>query len=319
MGEEFFSTPNPAFGAVFTYYLKDGVKSQQALRREGEIEIEKAGGDTPYPAWDALRAEDQEEDPALYLMVRDANGALVRQVPGDAGKGMHRSAWDLRLPAPDPINLADTGDRPYWVPDPVGPLALPGDYTARLAVQKDGILQEVGDSQTFTVKALEASPEISKNRRELQAFQLKVTDMQRAVAGTTSVAEEIGNRITHIQAAIIQTAAVTDADRATLRSLSSRLANLNTSLNGDATVGGRNEPAPMSISSRVNNLYYGLVYSQASIAGSYRDSYQVATTEFTAALAALRSLEQDVSALETALEVKGAPWTPGRIPVWSAE
>ncbi len=133
------------------------------------------------------------------------------------------------------------------------------------------------------------------------------------------MADEFGDRLAHIQAAIVQTSAVSDADRATLRGLSSRLANLNTALNGDSTIGGRNEPVPMSISSRVNNLYYGLVYSQSSIAGSYRDSYQVAATEFTAALAALRSLDQDVSALERALEVKGAPWTPGRIPNWSAD
>ena len=57
-----FTSPNPPFGAVFTYYLKDGLKSQKAARREREIEVEKQGGDTPYPSWDALRAEDREQD-----------------------------------------------------------------------------------------------------------------------------------------------------------------------------------------------------------------------------------------------------------------
>ncbi len=147
-------------------------------------------------------------------MVRDSDGKLVRQVAGDAAKGLHRSAWDLRLPPPDPIDLVDHGERPYWELPPVGPLALPGEYTARLAVQKDGVLQEVGESQGFTVKALEASPEITSDRKALQAFQLRVAEMQRAVSGTTSAITEIEERLAHIRAALVQTPAAGDAERA---------------------------------------------------------------------------------------------------------
>lgn len=317
MGAAFFTAPNPPLGAVFTYYLKDGVKSQQAIRREREIEIEKTGGDTPYPSWDALREEDGEQSPALFLMIRDGDGNLVRQVAGETDAGLHRSAWDLRLPPPDPIDLAATGERPYWAPPPAGPLVLPGDYTARLALDKDGVLAEVGEPQSFTVKAFEASPEITADRRALQAFQIRVADLQRATAGATSAMGELNTRIAHLRAAVVQTPAATDADRAALRRLVARLADIDTAINGDSTIGGRNEPVPMSISARVYALYYGLVFSQASIAGSYSDSYGVAAAEFTDALASLRSLGRDVSALETALDVKGAPWTPGRIPDWS--
>ena len=319
MGAEFFTAPNPPFGAVFTYYLKDGVESQQALRRQREIEIEKAGGDTPYPAWEAIRAEDREDEPAVFLMVRDSDGKLVRQVAGDPAKGLHRSAWDLRLPPPDPIDLIDHGERPYWELPPVGPLALPGEYTARLAVQKDGVLQEVGENQGFTVKALAASPEITADRKALQVFQIEVAELQRAVSGTTSAITEIEQRLAHIRAALIQTPAVGDAERATLRGLATRLADISTAINGDTTVASRSEPVPMPIASRVASLYYGLVFSQAAVAGSYKESYQVAASEFAGALASLRLLEADVRTLEAALEIKGAPWTPGRIPEWSAD
>ena len=317
MGAEFFTAKNPPYGAVFTYYLQDGVKSRQATRREAEIEIEKAGGNTPYPAWDALREEDLEETPALFLMVRDSDGSLVRQIEGEAAKGLHRSAWDLRLPAPDPIDLEDHGERPYWETPPAGPLALPGEYSARLAVQKDGSLKEVGESQRFTVKALNASPEITADRKALQAFQLKVANLQRAVLGSTSVMSELDQRIAHIRAAIIQTPPAGDAERAALGQLARRLTDIGNALNGDATIAGRNEPVPMSINSRVSSLYYGLVFNQSAVGGSYRDSYQVAASEFGQVLASLRSLEADITALESSLELKGAPWTPGRIPNWS--
>ncbi len=317
MGAEFFTAKNPPYGAVFTYYLQDGVKSRQAARREAEIEIEKAGGNTPYPAWEALREEDLEETPAVFLMVRDSDGTLVRQIEGEAKKGLHRSAWDLRLPAPDPIDLEDHGERPYWETPPAGPLALPGEYTARLAVQKDGSLKEVGESQRFTVKALNASPEITADRKALQAFQLKVANLQRAVLGSTSVLGELDQRIAHIRAAIIQTPPAGDAERAALGQLARRLTDIGNALNGDATIAGRNEPVPMSINSRVSSLYYGLVFNQSAVGGSYKDSYQVAASEFGQVLASLRSLEADITALESSLELKGAPWTPGRIPNWS--
>jgi hypothetical protein len=319
MGAAFFNSPNPPFGAVMTYYLKDGVKSKKSLRREKEIEIEKEGGDTPYPAWDDVRAEDREVTPGLYVMVRDSDGNLVRQVPGEAGEGLHRTAWDLRLPAPDPIDLTEQGERPYWELPPVGPLALPGKYTARLAIEKDGVLREVGAEQQFTVKALDASPEITSDRRALQAFQLKAADLQRAVAGAGKAIEELQNRIAYVRAAIVQTQTVSDADRASLQRIAGRLADVATAVNGDATIASRNEPVPMSISERAGRIYSILVFSQAPVGGLFEESYEFAATEFEAALASLKSLERELSALESALDVKGAPWTPGRIPNWSID
>ena len=110
-----------------------------------------------------------------------------------------------------------------------------------------------------------------------------------------------------------------DAERDALRQLESRLADISVALHGDRTIGGRNEPVPMPIASRVSSLYNRLVYSQSPAGGNYRDSYAVAAQEFAVALRSLRALATDVSNLENSLELKGAPWTPGRIPEWSAE
>ena len=319
IGHEFFTAPNPEFGAVLTYYLKDGLKSRKEVRREKEIAIEKEGGDTPYPSWDELRVEDREPDPALFLMIRDAEGRLIRQVAATSDKGLHRTAWDLRLPPPDPVSIAPAEERPYWMSDPAGPLVVPGRYTARLAVRRDGVLTETGAAQAFTVKALDSSPEIAADRKALQDFQVKVAELQRAVAGSGNALAELQNRLAHVRAAMVVTPRATDADRDVLRQLEERLADIGVAINGDSTIGGRNEPVPMPISSRVSSLYTTLVYSQSPAGGNFRDSYAVAAQEFTLALQGLRKLAADVSALEEALELKGAPWTPGRIPDWSAK
>ena len=109
IGHAFFTAPNPEFGAVFRYYVKDGLKSKKQIRRAAEIAVETEGGDTPYPSWDALREEDRERRPSLHILVRDAAGQLVRQIPAKSGSGLHQTAWDLRLPAPDPISIKAAG------------------------------------------------------------------------------------------------------------------------------------------------------------------------------------------------------------------
>ena len=54
--------------------------------------------------------------------------------------------------------------------------------------------------------------------------------------------------------------------------------------------------------------------------GTQTQSYAIAGKEFAAELAKLRALvETDLPALEKKLEGFGAPWTPGRLPVWDGK
>ena len=319
LGHEFFTAPNPPNGAVFTYYLKDGFESRKKERRKREIEIEKEGGDTPYPSWDDLRAEDREQDPAVFLMIRDSDGNLVRQVKGNSGKGVHRTAWDLRLPSPDPVDLNASGERPYWMSPPTGPMVLPGEYSARLAVKKDGVLEETGGAQTFTVKSLQSSPEITTDRQALQSFQIKVAGLQRAVAGTTKAIDELQNRVAHVRAVIPSTLTAGTVEREQVNRIAQRLADVAIVINGDLTVASRNEPSPMSVAWRTGSLYNNLVFSQSSAGGNYEASYTAAAQEFAGALQSLRDLATELALLESRMDMKGAPWTPGRIPNWSEQ
>jgi hypothetical protein len=89
-------------------------------------------------------------------------------------------------------------------------------------------------------------------------------------------------------------------------------------LRGDIEVAKRSEPVSSSINDRVNSVLEGERFSLAKPTQSHADSYNIAAAEFAEQLAKLHALvEVDLAKLEKDMEAAGAPWTPGRVPVWS--
>ncbi|MDJ0905974.1 MAG: hypothetical protein QNI96_08155 [Woeseiaceae bacterium] len=319
MGAEFFTAPNPPFGAVFTYFLDEDIKTRAKTRRAAEQEIEKENGDTPYPSWEALRTEDREEAPAILLVVKDSDGNVVRQVQGETKGGLHRTAWDLRLPATDPVVLEQPAFRPYWDQPPRGPLAAPGTYTVTLARRQDGELVDLSEPRSFTVKSLPLSPETSNDPGGVLAFKKRAGELYRAVQGAVAHSAELNNRIAHLKAGLRDTPRATEADEQALRAIAARLADISVALEGDRTVASRNEPTPWSIAQRSGIVYQWLLDSQADVPGLYEESYAIAADEFATALRELQAVSRDLDALEERLDSLGTPWTPGRAPNWQGD
>ena len=314
MGEAFFAAPNPEFGAIFTYHLAEELQSQAKARRTAEMEVEKSGEDTPYPSWETLRAEDREEAPSILLIVKDNAGNTIRQVNGETSKGLHRTAWDLRLPSIDPVNLSPADDRPPWEQPPYGPLATPGTYTVTLAKRRSGALTELSGPRSFTVKSLPQSPETSTSPEAVLAFQRKAGELYGAVKGAVAHSAEMTNRIDHLKVAIAATTGATESDAQALRAIEARLADVSVELSGDTTVSSRNEATAWSISQRSSIVYQWLLGTRSAVPAQFEESYAIAESEFASAKEALRSISNDLSALETRLAKLGAPWTPGRQP-----
>lgn len=319
-GDAYYTAENPPFGAVFSYYLNEAYQAKSVKRRKAERAIEEEGGNTPYPSWDELRAEDSEEPPVVQLTITDAAGNTVRRLVVPHKKGLHRVAWDLRLDAPQRVNLASSSDHnPPWVREPFGPLALPGTYNASLSVRQNGVVSQLGSAQSFTVKPLNNSPEITNDRAALLAFQKKTSDLQRAVDGTNGVIGEMASRIDHLTAALVRTSAATDAHKQTLATINDDLRMVRTMMNGDRTIASRNEATPMSISGRVGSIIFSHWHSQAPVTGRNQNAYEIASSEFAVALDRLRNLDQRLHSLEQVLDQAGAPWTPGRVPTWQPD
>ncbi|TRY31748.1 VPS10 domain-containing protein [Aliiglaciecola sp. M165] len=314
-GDAFFTADNPAYGAVFSYYLRDGFETLQKQRREKEKVIEKEGGDTPYPSWDTLRKEDQEEAPSVFLEVKDAQGQVIRRVDATASKGFHRVAWDMHYPSSAPVNLSKpSGYVPPWAIPPKGPIALPGQYTVTLKKRQFGKVSALSEPQTFNLKLLNNSPEITNDREGLLAVQQRAANLFRSVRGASKAQGELRDRIKHLTAAVDLTPSSTEQHAQAVRALTARLAQLSVLLDGDATVRARQEPVPWSVSGRTFSLYYAISGSQNKVSGNHLASLDIAEAEYTRVADQLKVLQSELTALENQLESVGAPWTPGRIP-----
>lgn len=315
-GDNFWHADNPPFGAVFTYNLTEGLESRADARRSAEREIEAEGGDTPYPSWDTLRAEDREDEPAIVFTITDADGKIVRRMTGPHSAGLHRVAWDLRFAAPDPAQLsAPTGSLFGGVP--VGPMVVPGDYTVTMGKRTNGIVMRLGSPQTFTVKALENSPELASDRAAALAFQQETAELSRAVSGAGVAAGELRNRLAHLKVAAEALEQPNDAQRSAIQQIETLLDNVDVGMFGDRTVSSRNEPVPFSIAARVGQIRGWGWNHQSPVTGSDKSALEIAKTDFAAALAQLRDVELRVEALEAELAGLGAPYTPGSgVPTW---
>jgi photosystem II stability/assembly factor-like uncharacterized protein len=100
-GDALYTADNAPFGATFTYYLKEKLKTKKERRQEAEKEAAKKNQTLPYPTADELRAEAEASKPELYLMVYDESGAPIHRVEAAVGEGFHRVAWTcgtLHLP-----------------------------------------------------------------------------------------------------------------------------------------------------------------------------------------------------------------------------
>ncbi|HUO24837.1 MAG TPA: hypothetical protein VMU61_04165 [Candidatus Aquilonibacter sp.] len=316
-GDAFYTAENPPYGAVFTAYLKEKIKTLKEKRREAEKEAAKRGETAPYPSDDELRAEAEEAKPELYFVVYDESGAAIRRVDGSTDGGFQRAAWDLRYPAP--ALREETGkDEDFPPASAQGPLVMPGNYSVRMFEKVRGVVTELGEPQSFTVETEGASSVSDADRAAKEEFSRKVARLYRAVSGALHTANDVETRMKSIRQALQQTPAVEKQLGAVADSLEARNREILRALRGDTALAKLNEQVPTSINDRIESVMEGERFSLARPTQTDIDAYNIAGTEFSEQLARLRTLvEVDLAKLESDMEAAGAPWTPGRVPEWS--
>ncbi len=311
LGSTSYKSENPPFGAVFTYYLKDLPTTAKMERQKAEKNARKQSANAPFPGYEKLRSESTESKPQVLLLVKDEDGNQIRWIDGVAKNGLHRTNWDLKLPAPNPISLTTPAFKPPWVGDAEGPLTAPGKYTVELFVEYNGELISQGTPQSFIVKPVPTSS-TGTDFKAVAAFQKKTSDMMREISSASRKIGELNERLRFIYAALKQTPKATTEHFAKYKALKTALTALQTRLWGDPIRQGLDESTLPSISGRVGQVAYGHWSTRQMPTQTYRDNLEVAGRDFTQFKGNLQTYLQDFEKYEAELAAAGAPYTKGR-------
>ena len=314
-GDAFYTADNPPYGAVFTAFLKEKLKTKKEKRQDAEKEAAKKNQTLPYPTNGELRAEAEEAKPELYFVVYDESGAPIRRISGGTESGFQRTAWDLRYPAPSLREHDEDGDFPPS--GSLGPLVMAGNYSVRMFQKVKLAVTELSGPQSFKVVADGASSMSPADRAAQEEFHRKVARLYRAVSGAVHTAEDVESRVKAIRDALREAPAVERQLGTVADSIEQKNRETLRALRGDKELQKRNEPVPSSINDRVTNIMDGERFALAKPTQSHLDNYNIAAAEFSDQLAKLHALvEVDLANLEKEMEAAGAPWTPGRVPEW---
>ncbi len=307
-GSETFTAPNPPFGAVFTYYLKDKYKTLKTVRQEKEKkEIEKKEK-VSFPGWNELEKERREGEPNIWLTVKDNMGNVVRRVEGKNEKGFSRVAWDLRWPATDAIlNSSDTS-RNY-----TGAMVAPGEYNVTLSKEIDGIATDLSAPMKFNVErmykgALDGStPEITA------AFWRETDELKRSVSAASKLLNSTLTKINFMEEALKRTPATPGNLDKQLYDLKQALFVIDEKMNGNRSkleVGEKNNPTVLS---RLDISTWGTSGSTYGPTENLKRNLEIAGSEFVGLKKELENIiNEKLPTVEKALIDAGAPWVAGQ-------
>jgi hypothetical protein len=309
LGSTAFRSPNPPFGATFTYHLSAEIRSLKSDRRANEKSLDDAKVDVGFPGWERLAEEHLDSGPIVLLVVRNELGEPVRTIGAECTAGLHRTTWDLRYPPPDPVSIEKPTFQPPWMSEPQGTLASPGEYTVELVHIASNQTKVLAGPQRF--KVIPTAP-VSGNAdaEPTHAFRVRTSDLARRVAGAVKQIEATRNRILHLRAGMIATPAASGL-LAKLDEVHRRLEALNVGINGDPVRERLAEPGHLSVRELVDRVAVHLVSTTGAPTQTQQSSIERAAAEFDPLRAELSALvEEDLARLVADFDDAGGPWTP---------
>ncbi|MDH3439438.1 MAG: hypothetical protein OEM63_01705, partial [Gammaproteobacteria bacterium] len=310
-GDAYFVSPNPPFGAVFTYYLAEERKSLADQRKAVEKTAAGDNADIEFPSWDRISEEEREDTPAIVFTVSDMDGNVIRHVEAEAKAGFQRVAWDLRYPVVDP--WVPESERGNGFGNPAGVLVAPGTYRVTMHERIDGELNDLGQQQTFEVVSVRPEPTLpGTTQRERIVYSQQVDEMRRAVNGTLRAIDDIQTELGAIKESLGNSTADL-ALYAQANQLSQQISIARDRLAGNSTQGSFSIDRTTPVTARLSHAAYNPNTTAHGPTESQRDSLAIARDEYAQVSRDLTQLvDVEYEALKDAAEAAGVPWTPGR-------
>jgi len=306
-GDAHYVAPNPDFGATFTYYLKDGLKTTKELRQEREKSI-SPDADIPFPGWEAVEAERNEDKPRILLSISDDQGTVVRRITGPVKAGFHRVAWDLTYPLPNAIDLKGTATASNDDEAPSGLLAPPGKYAVTLIKEVNGTLTNLSEPQPFEVVPMRKAALASADPEAAVAF---YREYEAAYKVSSALQIDIRNALAKskgMQEALLKSqAAPGDLDQR-LFQLRRSLYKLDSKFSGNRAKSQPGEKVDPTISGRLSAINRGIARSTYGPTGTNRETMKIVQIQLEEIKNEFTPLQEEFISLEEAMIAAGAPY-----------
>eukprot|EP01093_Parvamoeba_rugata_P009876 TRINITY_DN270_c0_g1_i2.p1 TRINITY_DN270_c0_g1~~TRINITY_DN270_c0_g1_i2.p1 ORF type:complete len:1086 (+),score=313.21 TRINITY_DN270_c0_g1_i2:17496-20753(+) len=304
-GDDRFVAENPAHGATLTYFLKDSLLTAKDKRQEAEKKLLEDDKYPKYPSWEAIEAELQEPEPAVYVEIRDKAGDVINRVAGSTKKGLHRITWDMKYSNTTLLASKDSKNN--------GLMALPGTYSATLFKREGATVTQLAEPVEFSLESIYEGALKGASAEDIAAYGNAVTKAQKRAVSSTTVLKQIKETMELLRVAIDRTPSDVSQLEAKFASIQSELNDINKAFSGLASR-NRKGIKPANIMSRLR-------YARSALNSSYgptqqhKDQLGYAEDELNQVIARIKALhETTVPALQQAVVNDGGPWTAG-IPV----
>ncbi len=314
-GESFYTAPNPPVGAVFSFYLKNDLKSSTQTRHATEKEAAAAGKDTPYPTMEQLRKEDNEESPFLLFIISDQNGRAIKKIKANPSKGLQRIVWNFKTQTTTPVKISEPEPGRYDSPDD-GFMVLPGTYQVAVYKIENGISSLLVPNQKFEVQWLQQHTLQTNDKQALDNFLVKLSELRRRVSGAGSMYYEIKQRISHINAAIYKYPTLPLELKSKITEITDLLNTFSTVLYGDRTLSKREFETRDGLSSRIELIVWTQFSGTSAPTSTSLKAYEEVNKAFDETLSKLQKALTMTEDLEKRLDSYGVPYTPQRGKTW---
>jgi photosystem II stability/assembly factor-like uncharacterized protein len=312
MGADHFAAPNPPFGAVITYYLKEDYMTRMEMRKKQESELNKSGQPVIFPGWEEVEAERRQVAPKIWIIVRDKNGRVVRKLAGPVKKGFHRVAWDLRYPASDAIAL-DRITESDEVDAGNGWMVAPGQYTASLSKETDGVITPLSDPVTFTVRRMRQGALTGSTADQTASFWQKIDELNRSLTATSISLKSAFKQAEAMRRSVSLAKSDPGDLDGRIQHLKQKLHDLDEQLNGNRSKDEVGEKDSANVRNRMNFLLYGTSFSTYGPTPALLEALTFAQDELRMIRVQLKEInEAEIPAIAAIMSDIGAPWIEGQ-------
>ncbi len=301
-GNNEYAAENPPYGVTFTYFLRDKYESAKSKRKEKEKELTKSKSNIPFPGWEELDTEKNEEEVTLMFEITDAAGKAIKNFDAPASKGMNRATWDLSLASKSPLTMEAPRGSGNWFGGG-GFKATPGSYTATLYKLQNGIKTQLGEPVSFDVNRMIEPTLRGASYDEIAAFRGQYEDYQQLLTETNRKVTLANRRLDVIKKAVARADEIPSDLVQRMYDAKRDMIALDIALNGNQSkkeVGEKQNPLPTD----------GEIYGWVGLSGTYgptanhkkglnRASSQLQEIQpvVEAAIAKVKALQDDLSAI----------------------